>query len=275
MRYGSTQDAVAVFSNRELLFEPGAAYTYSSYGYTLLSAAIEEAAGVPFLDYVKSNITKNITITPDALLFGAPNASLAYEFENGAAVLSAPHDYSYSWGGAGFSATAVGLARFGSRFITGQVVNDSTLEMMLTPARFNDGRVVRDRNYDVGFGWRISRDGNGAAYAHHAGVAIGARSALVVIPGENIGAAILSNAAWTSSIEQTALTLALPFRTDASIQEACPTGNYQYEGDFDGEAISGTISFALDNGVCTGAVSVVNAFRGMVAPVSAERCGYS
>lgn len=259
-RHGSTKDAVSVFTDRELLSEPGAEYHYSSFGYTLLSAAVEEAAGNPFLDYLESNIVKDLGIRPDALLFGVPNASLAYEFVDGAAALAEDHDYSYSWGGAGLSATAPALAMFGARMLAGDLVDVSTLDMMLAPARFRDGRPVRDRDYSVGLGWRVSRDDDGEPYAHHAGVAIGARSALAIVPGENVSAAILSNAAWTSSIEQTALTLALPFRAHSTSQDACPTDKQQYEGDFDGNSVKGTISFAVDHGVCTGIVSVGNAF---------------
>ena len=49
VRFDTTEDAVGVFSGRALLASPGMAYHYSSYGYTLLSAVVEESAGEPFL----------------------------------------------------------------------------------------------------------------------------------------------------------------------------------------------------------------------------------
>lgn len=259
-RFDSIEDAVEVFASRNLLSEPGDAYHYSSYGYTLLSAAVEEAAGVSFLEYVESHISEDLAITPDALLFSAPYASQAYEFIDGEAVLAESHDYSYSWGGAGFSATASALAMFGARVLAGEIVNGETLDMMLTPMRYNDGNTVSDRDYEIGFGWRLSHDNDGALYAHHAGVAIGARSALAIVPGEKMSAAVLSNASWTASIEQTALTLALPFRTDMHSQSPCPIGAHQYDGHFVSDAISGSILFFLDGGICTGIISVDNAF---------------
>src|SRR5215207_2866241 len=51
--YSSVTDALGVFAHVGLKFEPGTAYSYSTHAFTLLSAAIEGAAGQPFLDYVQ------------------------------------------------------------------------------------------------------------------------------------------------------------------------------------------------------------------------------
>jgi len=39
-----------------LLFEPGTEYRYSSYGWILVSAAVEAAAGEPFLRFMRKQV---------------------------------------------------------------------------------------------------------------------------------------------------------------------------------------------------------------------------
>ncbi|TAE28579.1 MAG: class A beta-lactamase-related serine hydrolase [Candidatus Kapaibacterium sp.] len=47
---------VALGINEPLMFEPGAKFQYSNYGYVLLGAVIEKIAMMSYFDYVKSNI---------------------------------------------------------------------------------------------------------------------------------------------------------------------------------------------------------------------------
>jgi CubicO group peptidase (beta-lactamase class C family) len=51
--YEDVLDAIEIFSGDPLVHEPGSAYLYSSYGWNLISAVIQGAAGVPFLDYMR------------------------------------------------------------------------------------------------------------------------------------------------------------------------------------------------------------------------------
>ncbi len=45
-----------VFANDPLLFEPGTQYSNTTYGYTLLGAAVEKASGVKLMDYFQEKI---------------------------------------------------------------------------------------------------------------------------------------------------------------------------------------------------------------------------
>ena len=44
------------FAENPLLFEPGTRYRYSSYGWILVSAAVEAAADQPFLTFMREQI---------------------------------------------------------------------------------------------------------------------------------------------------------------------------------------------------------------------------
>ncbi|MBT9447825.1 MAG: beta-lactamase family protein [Hyphomonadaceae bacterium] len=259
VRFNTTADAVGVFSGRTLLSEPGAAYNYSSYGFTLLSAVVEESAGEPFLDYAARVLLHDLDIGPD--LGGDSRATIAYDFTGSGGVKPVPsHDYSYSWGGAGFRGSSRDLALFGARVLSSAIVSQATREMMWTPAMLKDGSIVmEDRDAAVGFGWRIGRDLDGARIVHHAGVTDGARSALVLYPESGDSVAVLSNARWTASIEQTAMMLAAPFRVAANSGARCPLTASRFEGRFGDATIRGAARFRLERGVCRGRISAANA----------------
>jgi CubicO group peptidase (beta-lactamase class C family) len=261
VRFSTTADAVGIFSGRTLLAQPGTAYNYSSYGFTLLSAVVEESAGEPFLDYVGRVLLYDLDIAPE--LGRDPHAAIGYDFSAAGAVTPIPpHDFSYSWGGAGFRGSSRDLALFGARVLSGAIVSPAMRDMMWTPARLNDGSVVmEDRDAAVGFGWRIGRDQDGARIVHHAGVTDGARSALVLYPESGDSVSVLSNARWTASIEQTAMMLAAPFSGAAISNSAtpCPLSATRFAGRFGNDAIGGAARFELDGGVCRGRIVATNA----------------
>ena len=255
VRYRSVRDAVDIFKDRDLLSAPGSKYSYSSWGYTLLSAVAEKRAGIPFLDYVAKRITPGLIIVPDATDSGNPAASKAYEFIAGQARPAAPHDFSYTWAGGGFGATPKSLAEFGGRMMRGKIVSSTTFDWMLKPATLNDGSVVMDGDANViGFGWRTGKDADGDRIAHHAGVTIGARSALVLWPDRSVAVSLLSNALWVSSIEQSAMMIAAPFKPAPAglVASACPVTAAHYAGRFGDERVVGTVSFATKDGICVG-----------------------
>ncbi|QYF95389.1 serine hydrolase [Massilia sp. PAMC28688] len=228
-----------MLADRPLLTAPNAAYHYSSWGYTLLRAVIEADAGKSFLDYIGDEVTPGLAISADASDHGDTKASEAYEFADGRAVRLTTHDMSYTWGGGGLAAPREAIALFGSRVMNGKVVSPKTFKAMLELARLADGSVVREREYEVGFGWRTSRGVNSDMIAHHAGVTGGARSALVLWPSSRISASGLSNAQRTSSIETTVEMLAAPFQqknfTGDQPTARCPVDALAYKGEFDGE----------------------------------------
>lgn len=260
-RMSSVREAVTLFNGRNLLSAPGNRYSYSSWGYTLLSAVVEEAAGVPFLEHVASDLVAGLAIRPDT---DSPdlNDAVAYEFEGGVPVRAPAHDYSYSWGGAGFRATAPALALFGDRVMSPGFLSAKARDQMWSPAKTIDGAVVAEREYQVGFGWRIVRSVDGDRVVHHAGSAVGARSALLVYPDNGFAVSLLSNARWTSSIEKTAEIIAAPFREEGALRgdpAPCPVDATAFEGTFEDSAVAGSARFRLEDGLCRGSISAAGA----------------
>ncbi|WP_372906695.1 serine hydrolase domain-containing protein, partial [Rhodohalobacter sp.] len=54
----SVEDAVEIFEDEDLCFEPGSSYKYSTYGYTLAAAVFEEVSGESYADWVMDNIAQ-------------------------------------------------------------------------------------------------------------------------------------------------------------------------------------------------------------------------
>lgn len=272
VRYATMPKAVAIFSGRTLLSPPGTRYTYSSWGYTLLSAVVEARSGTPYLDYVTRTIAPGLAIGPDTTGSSDTNASRAYAMENGAPLESAPHDYSYTWGGGGLGGTPVALAEWGGRLLRGDIVSAQTLAWMAEPTRLNDGSIVKDEDYQLGFGWRTRPDLDGHALMHHAGITLGARTVLVLVPEQKIAISLLANALWVASIDRSALTVAAPFRTvPALAPHPCPVKAARYTGSFNGEPVAGSVRFAVEDGICSATLSADNALGAWLENVSKRK----
>ncbi len=264
--YRRATDVLEVVFGRALLSSPGTRYAYSSYGYTLLSAALEWSTGRPFDEYVAAHVVKDLAIRPETPRRPStspdPNAATAYERVTDGVKLAPPHDYSYSLAGAGFVATAPALARFGGRVATGRIVDERTFARMLRPIALADGSTAGASGYEVGLGWRTELAPDGDLIAHHSGVALGARSTLVVRPATGEAVALLSNAAWTASMPRTAETLRAAVRSErAGGPFCCPIGRRPYAGTFQGGAVSGRISFEYRKGKCRAQMSVLGPLK--------------
>ncbi|MCZ6672741.1 MAG: serine hydrolase [Verrucomicrobia bacterium] len=55
-RYETVLDGLAIFKDDELLHPPGSKYSYSSYGYNLISGMIENASGKSYLEYMDEHV---------------------------------------------------------------------------------------------------------------------------------------------------------------------------------------------------------------------------
>lgn len=273
IHFADTRQAVDWFSDRPLLTEPGEAYEYSSWGYVLIQAQIEAASGQTFNDYLTDEITAGLTVRADGTDTSDAEASRPYTFLPDGSVEPARYwDMSYTWAGGGLAATAPDLATWGGRVLDGQVVGREMFESLLVPQHLNSGEPVGEDGYQVGFGWRTQTDRDGRRLAHHAGVTEGARSALVLYPDQRTSSVILSNAIWVSSIVSVAEMLAAPFLPEGAAGQApCPVEATRYRGLYRGEVIEGAARFELEDGVCSGELSVGGtalgtALNGVVQP---------
>lgn len=259
--YPTSRDAVGIFSGRALLTPPGTAYSYSSWGYTLMGAVIEAQSGEHFVDYVTRHVVAGLEIGADGT-FAADRASRLYDIEHHRVRELARLDFSYTWPGGGLAATPQALVEFGGRMLQNGIVAAETWAAMRRPVLLTDGTPARERDYEVGFGWRLGRDTDGARTAYHAGITDGARSMLMLWPEHDVAASLLSNAMWVSSMESTTAMLAAAFRPrPAGLHvAACPT-RHRYGGTFKGARIEGEVAFRLEAGRCVGVLGTSKPLR--------------
>jgi serine beta-lactamase-like protein LACTB len=130
-------EPLKIFAGDPLLFEPGTQYSYTTYGFNLLGAAVEMASGEKFLDYVQADIFRPAGmdhIRDDNTLAIIPHRARGYRLTaNGNLENCALADTSNKIPGGGFISTASDLVKFALAINSGTLVKKETVELMLTP----------------------------------------------------------------------------------------------------------------------------------------------
>ena len=267
--HATARDALSHVKGRALKTAPGTSYLYSSWGYSVLAAAVEAASGKAYPALLSEQVAPGLDIGADTTATGATGMSKAYAFSWMGLQQAPAHDFSYSWGGAALAASAPALAEWGGRVLQGRVVDAATRDWMWQPVLDNAGQPVGERDFKMGFGWRLSADAEGRPLAHHAGSTLGARSVLLLWPQASTSVSLLSNAMWTSSIERSAELLSAPLRAPLpGLQpQACPVKTARFEGELNGVALQGCASFRRDaDGLCRGELGLPTALAAVVNP---------
>jgi CubicO group peptidase (beta-lactamase class C family) len=191
--YPSLTAALAIFDRDSLLHAPGKRFTYSTYGYTLLGAALEAAAGISFVEYLHTYILAPAgitTIRDDSAAALIPFRARGYSRDSSGVIRNAAFlNSSYKTPGGGLVSTARDLARFAARLQGGDVVRPTTFAQMATKERTTDGLEV-----PYGYGLIIGEIQDllpGAVW--HGGVQQGFTTMVYMLPKERIALAILVN----------------------------------------------------------------------------------
>lgn len=190
-RFATVTEALSIFKDDALLFPPGTRFSYSSYGFNLLSAVVERASGEEFLAYMSRHVFQPLSMTstaPDKNDSLIPNRTRFYERRAGAFALAPTVDNSYKWAGGGFLSTAEDLVRFGSAHLAPAFLKGETLELLFTPQRTTAGEATR-----YGIGWFVARDTLGHRYVFHGGGSVGGTTAFGVDRDSRVVFAVVTN----------------------------------------------------------------------------------
>jgi len=190
-RYPTVEEGLAIFAADSLLFRPGTAYHYSTYGYTLLSVLLEKASQTPFLTYLQTAI-----FTPLGMQHtGADHSDRIeknrvrfYERRNGQLVNAAQVENSYKWAGGGLLSTPGDLVIMSAGLMNHTLLKQQTVELLFKPTLLADGT-----NTQYGLGWRIGQDRQQRRLIHHGGSIDGGRTFLLIYPDANLSVAIAAN----------------------------------------------------------------------------------
>lgn len=209
--YPTVMEGLTIFQDDPLKFEPGTKYSYSSYGYNLISAAMEKPAGNDFLSYMDEAVFKplgmNDTIA-DWANRDIPNRTTFYLSARKKPRVARDVDNSYKWAGGGFLSTPSDLVRFGSAHLEPGFLSKESLETIFTSQTLDDGKEI-----GYGIGWRIQPPPNDKALLlwQHGGSSVGGKASLMVVPDVGVVAAMLANVSNHPDIGRDNATIASAF----------------------------------------------------------------
>ncbi|MGI9545278.1 MAG: serine hydrolase domain-containing protein [Cyclobacteriaceae bacterium] len=209
--YPTIEESLNIFMRDPLLFEPGTKYSYSSYGWNLISAVIEEASQTPFLEYMQKQIfdLAGMNNTSPEIRTSLPSGLVSfYQHGMNHQILLAPDvDNSYKWAGGGFIATAEDLLKFSDAVYTFKIVSKELLREFQSANRLSDGSKT---NY--GLGWSTNTDKKGRPWVGHSGGSIGGTSMFLTYPEYGLTVVTLVNLS-SAKMDQLAWRIAEQFLT--------------------------------------------------------------
>ena len=201
-----TADGLKRFADRSLRFEPATRLSFSSYGWILVSAAVEAAANEPFFTFMRKQVFDPLGMrdtTVDATTDPIPDLATAY-FPRFAADPrygpQAPERFDSScFAGAGaFLSTPSDLARFAMALNSGKLLKPATVQLLQASHRLTSGE---DTGY--GLGWdleTVTIDGKQTRMVGHDGKLRGGMvSSFMTFPELGIVVAVTSNTSFADT----------------------------------------------------------------------------
>lgn len=151
--YPDIDSALAMFKDDPLLFAPGTDHRYSTFAWTLVSAAMEGAD--PSRDFraiineeVFAPLKLDNTVFDDQYTI-IDHRARPYTVHEGELINAPQTDHSYKWAGGGFISTPSDIVRFAVAHVASDYLKPETTRAMFTPARLNNGETV-----GFGIGWK-------------------------------------------------------------------------------------------------------------------------
>lgn len=197
--FDSASDALDIFIDDPLLFEPGSQFSYSSYNYTLLSAVLEKVGVNSFVELMQQHV-----FTP----FNMPNTGAENDLQSTQEMVrfyntgyghfqeSFPVDTSNKLAGGGFVSTPSDLVNMGNLLLSKKQLKPSTLQQLFEPQKLTSGDINIQQ---YALGWRSSQTNENFAnkgpmtFVHHGGKATGNSSLLILFPEQQFVISVLIN----------------------------------------------------------------------------------
>ena len=194
-------DGLPSFANDPLLFEPETQYRYSTYGWVLVSAAVEAAANEPFFSFMRTQVFTPLGMADteaDAANEPMPNRVTSYYRGNLGSELTTNVDYSCFAGAGAFLSTPSDLVRFGFALSSRTFLQPSTVGMLQIRQQLRSGEDT-----DYGLGWMLETvelAGQHTPMAGHASRTIeGASTSFLTFPERGLVVAVTANISFAAT----------------------------------------------------------------------------
>ena len=193
-------EGLAAFADDPLLFEPETQYAYSTYGWVLVSAAVESVAGQPFFTFMRQQVLDPTGMTDTTVDSGPeplPNRVTFYypRFSGDPATGSEPADradYSCLAGAGAFLSTPSDLVRFGLALDSGKLLKRNTVAKLQSPQLLASGKET-----EYGLGWMLNTaplaDEPAREVGHSSLTLLGSSASLVTFPERRMVIAVMTN----------------------------------------------------------------------------------
>jgi serine beta-lactamase-like protein LACTB, mitochondrial len=212
----SLDEAVKVFAGEPLSFEPGTKYQFSTYGWVLLSAVVEDASGERFPRFMSREVFKPLGMDrtglegadddADTVSFYFPRtamrSSLGLQTGPGA-------DYSCFAGAGAFLSTPSDLVRLGSAMLKPGLLTAETIKLFQTPLQLESGAST-----GFALGWKVETiqlAGAPVRLLRHRATPTGGTVSLSLFPDRSLVIAATTNVSHGTTVDPFALQVAEAF----------------------------------------------------------------
>ncbi len=199
-------DAVPVFAEDDLRFEPGSEYRGSSYGWILVSAAVEAAAGAPFARVMRKEVFEPLGMddtTADTAAGAHSERAVPYFPRFAADPTYGPDpmreiDLSCYAGAAAFVSTPSDLVRFALALQRGTLLRPETVARLQGPVHLESGLPT-----GFGLGWDLGSAtlaGRETRMVGRRGTVLGGRvMSLATYPDLGLAVAVTANTSYADT----------------------------------------------------------------------------
>jgi D-alanyl-D-alanine carboxypeptidase len=176
---------------KPLDFEPGTAWQYSNTGFVVAGRVLEEATGVPAIEFLRSRIFSRLGLRSvydlDHQPLTSADAAGYIRYAIGPLHPVTPEASGWLFAAGELAMTARDLAIWDAGLINGSVLSPRSFGEMITPVRLKNGAPT---SYALGIG--VS-DSNGHPRLSHGGAVSGFTSQNTIWPDLKLAVVVLSN----------------------------------------------------------------------------------
>ncbi len=195
--------AMAVFEDRDLLFQPGTSFYYTTYGYVVLGRIIEVVSGHSYETYLQKNIWDVAGMAHtgvEKIPANSQNRSCLYQKYKRKTKAATQNNLSNRVPGGGLYTTLKDMIRFGNAVVENRLIKAETLEQM-TRSQFD-----QKAGNPYGLGWFLyGPPPHESVVIGHSGEQTGAATQIMLIPKSKTVVVVLAN---TSGAWKDVVTLA-------------------------------------------------------------------
>ena len=200
-------DGLKHVADYSLLFEPGTNYRFSSYGWIVVSAAVEAVSGQRFSTFMRREVFEPLGMAdtlPDSATEQIPRRVTPYFPRFGADPRYGPDvmrdiDLSCYAGASAFLSTPSDLVRFGLAIHGGKLLQPATVQLLQAPQKLTTGAET-----GYGLGWDLETatvGGQPVRVIGHDGDVLGGQAASLLLFPDGLVIALVSNTSYAETFD--------------------------------------------------------------------------